>query len=449
MTTGDPWQEFFSAIQGDDLDEAMSSIDSLIQKEPSDPEHFHKMGDLSARDDRPADAIKSYLKALALYEESNARGKAILMCKNILSIDPGNKTAKERLEVLVKEHEDERKVKIRIDPGKFTRQKEAPASPPTEQKGFVLSERTPGPLKEVLEEHSEDILKNIGVIHFRSGNEIIREGEVGDTVFIILNGEVEVSSMIQGKRIGLAELGEGDIFGEMAFLTSKPRSATVTAISDVEIIELPKPMLEQLVAPRPDVLRYLYNIYTSRMDITLNKLKDPKETLAGNLSELSLADLLQIFEQSKKEGVLKINSEGRKGTVSVTNGIVMNASFNGLDGEDAIVEMLALEKGRFNYEQKEIEGGNIQKPVSFLLMESMRLIDERSALEKYIPEGDRMLVLLNEPEPEDDDTKAVIASLSAGPRSMTKAHASSGISRIRFELALAKLIKAHFVEAED
>jgi serine/threonine-protein kinase len=64
------------------------------------------------------------------------------------------------------------------------------------------------------------------------GEHIIREGEDGDEVFILVAGRVHVYREIDGEPVVLSEMGPGDVFGEMAILTSSPRTASVVATED-------------------------------------------------------------------------------------------------------------------------------------------------------------------------------------------------------------------------
>src|SRR5262249_56196495 len=66
---------------------------------------------------------------------------------------------------------------------------------------------------------------------FTEGEEIIREGDPGDSLFIIQRGHVEVLSG-DGRR-DVARLGPGDVFGEMSLMTGDRRNATCSAVSDV------------------------------------------------------------------------------------------------------------------------------------------------------------------------------------------------------------------------
>jgi MFS family permease len=79
---------------------------------------------------------------------------------------------------------------------------------------------------------------------------IIREGEPGDRLCIIYSGDVAVS---KGPHV-LARLAAGDFFGEMALFDDGPRSATVTALNDVEVLALERDRFHSLVRQRPTIL---------------------------------------------------------------------------------------------------------------------------------------------------------------------------------------------------
>jgi CRP/FNR family cyclic AMP-dependent transcriptional regulator len=72
--------------------------------------------------------------------------------------------------------------------------------------------------------------------HVDAGRVIFKEGEEGDQMFIIQEGQVKVSRNISGKEQILAILGKGDFFGEMALVTKIKRTATVTALSPVKLL---------------------------------------------------------------------------------------------------------------------------------------------------------------------------------------------------------------------
>jgi CRP-like cAMP-binding protein len=71
---------------------------------------------------------------------------------------------------------------------------------------------------------------------FKAGDTIISEGDEGDTAFFIVNGMVEVSIGRGERARTLGTLQAGEVFGEMSLIEPGPRSATITAASDVECL---------------------------------------------------------------------------------------------------------------------------------------------------------------------------------------------------------------------
>ena len=77
----------------------------------------------------------------------------------------------------------------------------------------------------------------VTVLKYKKGEQIIKQGDYGISIYIILNGYVEVFRESDGANIVLGTLGPGDIFGEMIFLTRgvEVRSASARALQDSEI----------------------------------------------------------------------------------------------------------------------------------------------------------------------------------------------------------------------
>ena len=78
--------------------------------------------------------------------------------------------------------------------------------------------------------------ENIFIQKFSPGEEILRIGDQGRNAFFIENGRVEVYIIKNGKKLVIAELGAGEIFGEMSMIDDAPRSASVTAKVKTEVI---------------------------------------------------------------------------------------------------------------------------------------------------------------------------------------------------------------------
>jgi HEAT repeat protein len=90
----------------------------------------------------------------------------------------------------------------------------------------------------------------LGLETYLAGEPIVSEGEVGDRLCVVHSGRVEVK---RGGHV-LRQLGAGDYFGEMALFDDGPRSATVTAIDEVEVLVLQRDRFHSLVRQRPNML---------------------------------------------------------------------------------------------------------------------------------------------------------------------------------------------------
>jgi len=84
---------------------------------------------------------------------------------------------------------------------------------------------------------------SLGSTMFRAGETILREGEDGDAAYIITSGVAVAYKTIDVEERALREMGPGEVFGEMALLSSRPRSASVVAKTDVTAIVVTKEAL--------------------------------------------------------------------------------------------------------------------------------------------------------------------------------------------------------------
>jgi hypothetical protein len=99
------------------------------------------------------------------------------------------------------------------------------------------------------------------------GEVIVREGDPGDSMFIVSTGEVRATALRDGRQVPVATLRDGDFFGEMAVLTGEPRTATVTAVKATELLELSREHLSEICARHPEVeakIRLAYDERVSR-----------------------------------------------------------------------------------------------------------------------------------------------------------------------------------------
>jgi len=86
---------------------------------------------------------------------------------------------------------------------------------------------------------------------YLDGDPIVRQGEVGDCMYVVQTGEVEVVLDLEGEEQHLAVLGPGDFFGEMAVFQRETRSATVRARGEARVLKVDKKALLRRITEDP------------------------------------------------------------------------------------------------------------------------------------------------------------------------------------------------------
>jgi CRP-like cAMP-binding protein len=114
----------------------------------------------------------------------------------------------------------------------------------------------------------EDVSRRLKPVRYRQGEVIIREGDPGDEMFFIESGRVQVERGEGSNAIVIAELGAGNLFGEMALLTGSPRAASIIALSDMELWALPQADFEDLVTAYPNLALALSRLLSERLRST-------------------------------------------------------------------------------------------------------------------------------------------------------------------------------------
>ena len=130
---------------------------------------------------------------------------------------------------------------------------------------------------------------------------IITRGEEGSSMFLILDGGVEVvGKTAEGPRVVLARLESGDCFGEMSLLTGEPRNATVRAAGDVMTMEIRKDDILPLITGNPELADRLAGLISARRISRAESLKRADKQAAPGLApptggHRSLAHLIRDF----------------------------------------------------------------------------------------------------------------------------------------------------------
>ncbi len=116
-------------------------------------------------------------------------------------------------------------------------------------------------MRDLSSEELKSFLTAGTVLQCSAGDTIIRQGDVGNEMYVILSGNVEVRSHLENKVVSLRTMGKGDIFGEMALFSEQKRSADVVALTDLEILVLTQPFIRQIMNDMPTIAtKVLYNL---------------------------------------------------------------------------------------------------------------------------------------------------------------------------------------------
>ena len=149
------------------------------------------------------------------------------------------------------------------------------------------------PLFQSLNEQELELLaENVTTTRYRPTDIIMREGESGDSLLVIINGLVDVVRPRPGSRAGkVSRLGLGQCIGEMSLLTGRARSATVQAVTDCEVVEIPKESVNQLFEQRTELVDELARIMSERR--SADELISPPATYGRE--PLSLQEIAERF----------------------------------------------------------------------------------------------------------------------------------------------------------
>lgn len=130
---------------------------------------------------------------------------------------------------------------------------------------------------------------------------IFSECQAGADMFIIQDGSVRITKVVQGSEVTLAVLKKGDMFGEMALLENKTRSASAIAAEPCALMVVNHANFNQMVSTQPVMISRLTNMLADRLwsmyrQLANTRLKEPRE---------KLIDMISIQIEKKKSNFIK------------------------------------------------------------------------------------------------------------------------------------------------
>lgn len=112
---------------------------------------------------------------------------------------------------------------------------------------FSLASLRQGAFAQLPSAHIEELLRRFERVHAPRGTLVIREGDDGDFYYVVESGRFQVERLVGGARVVLAELKTGEAFGEEALVSEAKRNATVTALTDGELLRVGRKDFDELL----------------------------------------------------------------------------------------------------------------------------------------------------------------------------------------------------------
>ncbi len=108
---------------------------------------------------------------------------------------------------------------------------------------------------------------------YNAGQELFHQGDVGDTAYIIIDGEADVLVDTPTGELAVAKLKQNDLVGEIAILINVPRTATVRADSELTTLAISKDQFFRMIGEFPDMAVEIMRELATRLERTTNQLQ--------------------------------------------------------------------------------------------------------------------------------------------------------------------------------
>jgi CRP/FNR family transcriptional regulator len=134
---------------------------------------------------------------------------------------------------------------------------------------------------------------------YEAGQVVFREGDQGDTCFVVKAGAIKISREHGGRTIALAELRGGDMFGELSMFGGEVRSATATALEDTDAVALLAGDVKRILVQSPEIAWGMLEAMADRVRRTNERLANQSfQTVAGRVA----GALIKLVQARQAEG---------------------------------------------------------------------------------------------------------------------------------------------------
>ena len=126
------------------------------------------------------------------------------------------------------------------------------------------------------QEERKKLIEKFKFQEYQAGEVVVAEGEEGDAMFLIKSGKTEVTTIDprDKRRLTLARLGPGDFFGEVSLIKNKPRTATVSALTPLEVMVIDRASFQELAQEHPEIVNLLEQTIEKRVEDTIKRIRE-------------------------------------------------------------------------------------------------------------------------------------------------------------------------------
>ncbi len=221
------------------------------------------------------------------------------------------------------------------------------------------------------------LVSHLRLRQFNKGDVILKKGDPGRYLFIVVSGKVEV---LGDGGMSIAFMGKGEVFGEMSLLSGNPVGATIMVAEPTSLLYLKGKDFNRILQKFPSLQMYFTRLLASRLnEIHDVRSKEFASGMVGKLSEMPPTELFQILNMSQKTGSVIFELQKGKAFASFRDGALINAAYGDAKKKDAFYAIMQEKQGRFKFipglgkeDMKRPELGEFMS----LLMEGTRRMDE-------------------------------------------------------------------------
>ena len=109
---------------------------------------------------------------------------------------------------------------------------------------------------------------------FKTGQSLFHQGDIGDAAYIVIDGTADVVVDSPRGPMTVAKIGKNDFVGEIAILCDVPRTATVTATTELMTMRITKELFFELVCQFPQIAVEIMRELAHRLDLTTRRLQE-------------------------------------------------------------------------------------------------------------------------------------------------------------------------------